>query len=87
MMIVGGIYSQYPSWAIGPNATVVSISKITPAAPPCITPFMFPNDESISKENSTVAIDFEVLEVALRSFATCITWASKPTNAWCLVMK
>lgn len=35
-------YSQYPGLDRGAKATVVHISKITPAAPPCMTPLMLP---------------------------------------------
>lgn len=33
-------YSQYPGLAMGPSAQVVIMSKITPAAPPCMTLLM-----------------------------------------------
>lgn len=66
-------YSQDPGVAIGPSANVVHISKITPAAPPCITPLRLVYFSQMRNSNVTVPEG-----VAERIRMLDMKWKSKP---------
>lgn len=75
-------YSQYPGLARGPNAVVVAISNITPAAPPCMTPFKFVYFASMYREYVTVPCG-----VASKIFNSDMSALSKPRNLFAFEMR